>query len=450
MIFNGELVGKHGPGATQDKLVSNDKWRLNEWTQRLESILPCGEQLIPNWRYYRQLDHVTIREPQDESPVRVTSVPKTLKTPRIIAIEPTCMQYAQQALLKPMVELLESDDLSPHGFDHNVACGMIGFSDQNPNRNLAMLGSRDSQLATLDLSEASDRVSLMHVHALFNGEKWPHLLELVLAARSRTASVPGWGIVPLAKYASMGSALCFPVEAMVFLTLVFLGIERSMDTTLTRSKIRSFRERVRVYGDDIIVPVDAVNHVVDTLEANALKVNRSKSFWNGKFRESCGGDYYDGNWVTPVRLRRDLPTDVTHAKELTSLVAFRNELYQAGYWKTCQTLDRVLTRLTKGHFPPIKPESNLLGRHTFLDVAMHPKEIGEFYPIRWSRFTHVPLVRGYVRTDPIPETENLEDYAALRKCLDPLKSEPFEDPQHLKRGGRPKIARTQLRWRPLT
>lgn len=444
-IWEGEVVGKHGPGATADRLTGNGKWHLSEWTQRLESILPYGEQLLPNWGYYHQLDHVTIRDPKDEVPVRVITVPKTLKTPRIIAIEPTCMQYAQQALLSPLVELLEADHLRPEGFGENLVSGMVGFTDQNPNRELARLGSLNSQLATLDLSEASDRVSLMHVSALLDSEKWPHLHEAAFASRSRLAEVPGWGLIAPAKFASMGSALCFPMEAMVFLATVFLGIEDSLQRPITRRDILSFRDRVRVYGDDIIVPIDHVNHVMSALDRNGFKVNHDKSFWNGKFRESCGGDYFDGQWVTPARLRKDLPQSMADASETASLVSFRNQLYQLGYWNTVKVLDGALHRFLKSHFPTIETTSPLLGRHTVLDVAKSLEEDPTGSKV--SQTLHAPVVRGYELSAVTPASR-AEDHAALRKCLSPQRVEPFEDEKHLERQGRPEIVRIKLRWRP--
>jgi hypothetical protein len=149
-IYEGDILPKHGPGATADKLRSNEKFNQLEWTSRLERVFPAGDYLLPNWKYKHVHDQLTWLEPGNERPVRVITVPKTLKTPRIIAIEPTCMQYMQQAILERFVQGLGSSQLLDP---------FLRFTDQVPNQNMARDGSSRGELATLDLSEASDRVS---------------------------------------------------------------------------------------------------------------------------------------------------------------------------------------------------------------------------------------------------------------------------------------------------
>jgi hypothetical protein len=61
---------------------------------------------------------------------------------------------------------------------------------------------------------------------------------------------------------------------------------------------------VYVYGDDIIVPSLFYEEAVNGLQRIGLIVNLSKSFADGPFRESCGGEYYNGIDVTPVRVRK--------------------------------------------------------------------------------------------------------------------------------------------------
>lgn len=50
-LFEGFPKPKHGPGATADGLMGNQKFRQTEWTNRLEDHFPAGEYLLPNWRY---------------------------------------------------------------------------------------------------------------------------------------------------------------------------------------------------------------------------------------------------------------------------------------------------------------------------------------------------------------------------------------------------------------
>jgi hypothetical protein len=429
-IFNYRVVPKHGPGATAEKLTSNGKYRLRQWPIRLEEIFPALEMLLPSSSYYDELSDVDFLEPGSEIPVRVISVPKTLKTPRVIGIEPAAMQYSQQAILPLMLKGIKGDHLLN---------SLIGFDDQSPNQELARVGSLTGSLATLDLSEASDRVSNQLVRDMLS--PWPHLHAAVDASRSRKADVPGFGVQRLAKFASMGSALCFPIEAMVFTTVIFLGIEESLGRPLRRKDIYAFADEVRVYGDDLIVPVRHVRSVVRALEAFGFLVNTDKSFWSGKFRESCGKEYYAGDDVSIVKVRTMLPTRRRHVSEIISTVSLRNQLYHAGYWDTCRWLDELLSGLLK-HFPVVAPSSSVLGRHSFLGYETQG----------YDDALHRPFVKGYV-VSATPPVDRLDGVGALLKYFLRTAMEksgadgyqPVADEEHLERAGRPHAVNIKLR-----
>jgi hypothetical protein len=85
------LLPKHGPGATAERISGNRKFSLVRWHQRLDYSFPSDLFCIPNFGYADDLRGIEFVDPEHEQPVRVISVPKTLKTPRIIAIEPVCM-----------------------------------------------------------------------------------------------------------------------------------------------------------------------------------------------------------------------------------------------------------------------------------------------------------------------------------------------------------------------
>jgi len=419
-----ELSPKHGPGAVAERYSSNEKYSLMQWTRRLESVFPSGDYAVPNSRFWRELDQIDILEPGSEKPVRVISVPKTLKTPRIIAIEPTAMQYAQQSLLHGYLEVLKED---------KILSKMIGIDDQIPNQEMARKGARDGSLATLDLSEASDRVSNQHVRLLAGFHS--NLRVALDATRSRKADVPGHGVIRLAKYASMGSATCFPIEASVFLTLIFMGISRAHSTPITRQTLSRYVGRVRVFGDDIIVPEDCVNDVVSVLETFGFKVNRNKSFWTGRFRESCGKDYYATRDVSIVKCRRLFPDNAQDAAGVISVVSLRNQLYRAGLWQTVKWLDEWIEKKIK-FFPTVHESSPALGRHTFL----------EYETQRMCPKLHRPLVKGYVVIGR-PPVDELDGHGALVKFLIKRGLDPL-DVGHLERSGRPHRVYTKVRWCP--
>jgi len=431
-IYDGNVIPKHGPGSTADRIFGNQKYNQNVWTERLEGIFPHGEFLYSSWRQFLDAPETVILEPGEEIPVRVISVPKTLKTPRIIGIEPTCMQYTQQGITRLFVEHKDRDDILSH---------MLGIRDQIPNQEMAMDGSLYGNLATLDLSEASDRVSNQHVRLLVS--RFPWLATAIDATRSRKADVPGHGVIRLAKFASMGSALCFPMEAAVFLTVIFMGIQKDRSVPLTRAAIKGYVGKVRVYGDDIIVPVEHVESVVASLEAFGFLVNSGKSFWTGKFRESCGKEYYDGHDVSVVRCRQLLPAHRTAATQVISAVSFRNQMYFSGNWTVAAWLDSYLRRIIP--FPTVEPESPALGRHSFLG---HETQ-------RECPVLQRPLVRAFTAR-PILPIDRLDGPGALLKFF--LTKEPQEqdgslsfllggaEADHLERAGRPQAVNIKLGW----
>jgi hypothetical protein len=423
-IWNGKIVPRHGPGATAEKLSSNGKYLNRYWTDRLESVFHVGDFLYTNpGQFGLDYDGVDFLEPDAEMPSRVISVPKTQKTPRIIAIEPASVQYVQQGLLEAITRHTRQSFID----------GFIGSDSQEPNQLLAQLGSRDGSLATLDLSEASDRVSLSLVEELLANN--PLSQRAVLACRSQRASVPGEGIISLSKFASMGSALCFPFEAMVFLTIIFLAIEKEQGYRFTKkSDIIRFLGSVRVYGDDIIVPVEYVHSVVELLEHFGAKVGRHKSFWIGRFRESCGKDYYEGSDVSVVKVRHNFPSHSQQATECISLVSLRNQFYFAGCWDTVRWLDHQIRKILH-FFPNVAPTSSVLGRHSFLGYDTEKIDDN----------LHSPMVKGYVITSQSPR-DPLDGYGALLKFFLKRGPEPRYDGRHLERAGRPRAVRIKPRW----
>jgi hypothetical protein len=199
---------------------------------------------------------------------RVEFVPKNWKTKRTIACEPDGnlpFQLAFDSYVKPFLKYW--------------GCNL---SDQSVNQRLAREGSINGWLATIDLSQASDTCALNTVLLLFP-EKWASFL---LACRS-----PGYKLGDshrlYEKYASMGNGSTFVVE-----TLIFLAAARASGSGVTS-----------VYGDDIIVDVNAVPKLIEILTFLGFSVNSEKTHIDGPYRESCGAHWYEGKDVTPVYIR---------------------------------------------------------------------------------------------------------------------------------------------------
>jgi len=309
------------------------------------------------------------------------------------------------------------------------------------------------------LSDASDRVSHKLVLAML--QRWPHLRAAIDATRSRRAKLPDGTVMPLRKFASMGSALCFPVEAMVFTTMIFVGIQRSLNAPLFRRDLKRHVGSVRVYGDDLIVPVRHVQSIVSALELFGASVGAGKSFWTGRFRESCGKEYFNGHDVSLTRVRQALPARWTDATRVQSIIAFRNLLYWRGYWNTCKHLDEYIKRNLK-YYPIVESTSTLLGRESVLGYQAE----------RTHPYLQSPLVRGW-SLKAKPPRDPLDGAGALLKCLLKLDTDAWLRGQvpwhpsdtfsnentllgvapsevlsnHLERSGRPKSTSIKLGWR---
>jgi len=217
--------------------------------------------------------------------------------------------------------------------------------------------------------------------------------------------------------------------------MIFIGIERERGYHfIDRKELYPYINRVRVYGDDIVVPTDCVLSVIDSLEHFGARVNRRKSFWTGRFRESCGKDYYEGHDVSIVKFRRMFPKSRQCVAETISLVSFRNQLYQHGCWETASWLDKKLRILLK-HYPCIESSSSALGRVSFLG----------YFAEKEHEHLHVPLVKACVVSSRSPR-DSLDGQFAMLKYFLKRSDLPRYDEEHLERAGRPRVAYIKSRW----
>lgn len=306
----------HGSGSTACRTPNYEKWHKLRYYEQLDSVFSYSDYFFYNPSHL--VDELgKLEESEYCRPyARVVLVPKDSRGPRIISCEPAELLYIQQGLMGKLYEVLETHDLTR---------GFVNFTNQQVNRKLAHLSSITGDMATMDLSEASDRVSLELVKKVFP----PRWVEALIASRSTHTQLPDESIVELNKFAPMGSSCCFPVEALVFWACATLQIQKQWNQLPTRKRGLSYPE-VYVYGDDIIVGSEYIGAAMSGLEAIGLKVNREKTYCSGPFRESCGGDYHNGMDVTPVRIRKNLDsvsTDVwTGADLANSFIAKFGEL----------------------------------------------------------------------------------------------------------------------------
>nr|UJQ85826.1 MAG: hypothetical protein 3 [Leviviridae sp.] len=388
-----DFVCHHGPGVTADRYLANARYRIRQWNQRSEFTFPSDYHCYPNYGIAAEyaggkregsvceagLEYLELR---DELAVRVVFVPKTQTSPRVIAIEPSHMQYMQQSIKDWCYRAIE---------DHPLTRKSIRFSDQTPNQRLAYRASKDRRLATLDLKDASDRVHLHLVQRIFKNSG---LLDYLEDARSLHATLPNGRNILLFKYASMGSALCFPVEAMVFYTLI-QSIMHTIDGIRPSSRsIKAYSQKIDIYGDDIIVPVEYADAVVNYLESYALKVNVNKSFKASAFRESCGADFYAGVPVNPVYARMVPHDDLRRwdASTVMSWNATADLFYMRGQWLVSQYIREMLRKVVRRTIPRArKPGSGLTHLSFLFDTHCHYDK--ELHSWKQKRVVYEPIKR---------------------------------------------------------
>ena len=286
---------RHGPGAVSEYRGPANKYCWTNWSDTLETEFPiadCGFHSYSSWA-----DRVdSIHEiSSHELPSRMVCVPKTYSKPRLIAAEPSANQWCQQNIWHYFCD--RSRDTWINNF--------VRFRDQSFNQELCKKGSKDNTVATIDLSEASDRVTCHAVGQMFRGN--PKLLNCLRASRSPVVSQNITDKVPseirLRKFSTMGNACTFPVESLLFLSIAVATVLTQRGLRPTKRNVENLAGEVAVFGDDIIVPVECRELFVKALEILDFKVNVRKSFWNGSFRESCGVDAFRGVEVTPAYWR---------------------------------------------------------------------------------------------------------------------------------------------------
>lgn len=209
---------------------------------------------------------------------RFALAPKDAETHRAIAIEPSVNVVYQLGL---GAELRQGLRLA--GVDLNNA--------QLVHRKVAAAASFTNLDATLDAVNASDTLCYNLVK-LCMPTLWFEQLKML---RSPFTELDGkW--VKLEKFSSMGNGFTFELETIIFAALCCEALASvGLPSRLGKD--------VYVYGDDMIVPRDGVREVTAVLAYSGIQLNLKKSFSDGPFRESCGGDYFAGKPVRPFSLK---------------------------------------------------------------------------------------------------------------------------------------------------
>lgn len=277
------------PGGASTKT----KKRCADLRNLLADIAYCSEELLEDEDFLRRhlatVPHLTEYLKVSQGDVdaiswtihrsRLDFVRKDAKTDRIITVEPPMNKFLQNGYGDYMRNRLKRQG--------------VDLRDQSVNSELARIGSITGGIATVDLTNASGLMSLALVEHLVPPE-WYDLLMTIRSAYT----VYGRKLFTMQAYAGMGNGTTFPLETIIFHTLA----ESVMDYLRVIGPHNT-------YGDDIVVPTEAVPLLFQVFADLGLEVNKSKSFVDGPFRESCGKDWFSGYLVRPAFLRGNISNE---------------------------------------------------------------------------------------------------------------------------------------------
>jgi hypothetical protein len=316
----------HGPGAVATGEAAWEKMKFSRYYECLDEVYPYSDYFFFN--YTHLVDHLEDLEgltTLQHGSAKVCLVPKDSRGPRLISMEPLEFQWIQQGQLRALVHHLERQE-------HTA--GFVNFTNQEINRGLALSQSCSTMddFVTVDMKEASDRVSCWLVNQLFP----EHILKCLYACRSSHTMLPSGELLRLKKFAPMGSAVCFPIEALTFWALA-VGSLRHIRVA---SDFESLPP-VYVYGDDLIIRKGDLGLIQPVFEELFLEFNKDKCCTGRFFRESCGMDAFKGECVTPTRIKaswvdRSLPAALSY-------ISYSNHLYVKGLISSADYLRGQIT-----------------------------------------------------------------------------------------------------------
>lgn len=368
-----------GPGTFSTVTKAKEPWFVNKISSgSVNGYLPYCEPFKGFFKLVPSVKNSLVPLMEDTAPYsEVMFVPKDSRGPRTIVREPLFALKGQMSFFDYFSRFFEKNTNS-----------RINFSDQMINRSLARQGSISGDWSTIDLKEASDRVSFDLVKRL---SKNIPVLRFFLKFRTSEAVLPSGLKLKLSKLAGMGSGLTFVWLALICHTSIATEISRR-----TGQPFSVTSKDVYVYGDDIIVRSCHVNYAFDALSKVGLAVNKPKSFYRKVlghtecFRESCGGDYYAGNDVGITRFKAQncksvidrVSTKITFGNTATALSvvnAHAAEMSLAGHRKVAWYLYLQLERACSSKFPFARVPSSNFTRVTREFISKPRNEITGMY-----------------------------------------------------------------------
>jgi hypothetical protein len=262
---------------------------------------------------------------------RLALVPKDYKGPRGVYISPKEAVFLQ----------LFQGDAMQRGVQKSWLSLCYDPYDQSPSREAAYMGSYNKGWSTLDLKDASDRITC----SLINGLAYRSDYLDLCATRPTFMVLPNGETIKCRMFSPMGDGKTFPVLSYVCACLcagAILNAQGKVPSRVKYTDLIDVAKEFRVFGDDIAVNSRYFDAVCVALELNNLKVNVKKSFTHGYFREACGIDAFHGKDITPMRLRHDPET--LERRDISALCDLYNRMSceRPYYYRTLRTLELLI------------------------------------------------------------------------------------------------------------
>lgn len=217
--------------------------------------------------------------------LRMTFVPKSYKAVRSITPNTVLGALHSDGLGKMIANRLKR-----HGLDIS--------SLQEEHRALAKEASITGELVTCDQSSASDNITRQLLDLLLP-QRWLDELSL---GRIDTVTLPDGTSTHLESFCTMGIGFTFALQTLVFYAIA-RGIEYQFASSRLKNRLLEAKRGTSVscYGDDLIFARELWPFFRALAPKLGLVVNQDKTYADGYFRESCGGDYHRGVDVRPFQ-----------------------------------------------------------------------------------------------------------------------------------------------------
>lgn len=264
-----DLEFAFGPGSsTNVKLKTSARHKLQAtpaFSADIVNVLQDFTCEVPHLVNYHKNYNIEV--------ATLSSVPKNWKTRRSILVEPNMMTFFQK------------------GFGSYIKQRLLLFGcnlyTQENNQRLALQGSIDDKLATVDLENASNSMSTLPIYYLLQFS--PEWFDILNQVRTSQYTYKSDKVKTLEMFSSMGNGFTFELESLVFYATALVVCDRlGLGTS-----------NISVFGDDIILPSTGVELLSKALNLLGFCINHEKSYVQGPFRESCGKDYLLGNNIRP-------------------------------------------------------------------------------------------------------------------------------------------------------